>query len=84
MHLRHLETLLAVAETGSFTGAADQLHTVQSNVSEQIRQLEEELGVNLFSRGRRGAVPTEFCTIVMTSSRFSSAIATIIASLLSK
>ena len=56
MELRHLETLLAVAESGSFTGAADQLHTVQSNVSEQIRQLEDELGVSLFSRGRRGAV----------------------------
>jgi LysR family transcriptional regulator, nitrogen assimilation regulatory protein len=69
MELRHLETLLAVVEAGSFTGAADRLHTVQSNVSEQIRQLEDELGVSLFSRGRRGAVPTEFGTIVLERAR---------------
>src|SRR5262249_11287135 len=43
MDLRQLEALLAVAEAGSFTAAADQLHTVQSNVSEHVRQLESEL-----------------------------------------
>jgi DNA-binding transcriptional LysR family regulator len=69
MELRHLETMLAVVDAGSFTGAADHLHTVQSNVSEQIRQLEDELGVSLFSRGRRGAVPTEFGTIVLERAR---------------
>ena len=42
---RQLETLLAVAEEGSFTAAADRLHTVQSNVSEHIRQLEALLAV---------------------------------------
>ena len=47
MLLRHLETLLSIAEEGSFTGAADALNTVQSNVSDQIRQLERELGVPL-------------------------------------
>ena len=60
MELRHLETLLAIAEEGSFTAAADALHTVQSNVSEQVRQLEAELGVPLLVRSRRGAEPTEF------------------------
>jgi DNA-binding transcriptional LysR family regulator len=69
MELRHLETLLAVHDTGSFTSAADRLHTVQSNVSDQIRQLEDELGVTLFSRGRRGAVPTEFGTLVLERAR---------------
>src|SRR5450432_2444198 len=69
MDLRHLETLLAVQDTGSFTGAADRLHTVQSNVSDQIRQLEEELGVVLFTRGRRGAVPTEFGDLVLERAR---------------
>jgi DNA-binding transcriptional LysR family regulator len=34
MELRHLDTLLAIAEQGSFTAAADALSTVQSNVSE--------------------------------------------------
>jgi DNA-binding transcriptional LysR family regulator len=69
MELRHLETLLAVHDAGSFTGAADRLHTVQSNVSDQIRQLEDELGVTLFSRGRRGAVPTEFGAMVCERAR---------------
>src|SRR5215470_5263395 len=56
MLLKHLETLLAISEEGSFTAAADALATVQSNVSEQVRQLERELGVPLVVRGRRGAV----------------------------
>ena len=56
MDIRHLEALRAVAEEGSFTAAADRLHTVQSNVSEQVRQLEAELGVQLIVRDRRGAV----------------------------
>jgi DNA-binding transcriptional LysR family regulator len=59
MELRHLDTLLAIDEEGSFTAAADALATVQSNVSEQVRQLEAELGAQLVTRSRRGAVPTE-------------------------
>jgi LysR family hydrogen peroxide-inducible transcriptional activator len=69
MELRHLETLLAIAEEGSFTAAADALNTVQSNVSDQIRQLEYELGVPLLVRGRRGAEPTEFGTVVLDRAR---------------
>src|ERR1700704_6795200 len=59
VELRHLDTLLAIADEGSFTAAADALSTVQSNVSEQVRQLEEELGADLLVRGRRGAMPAE-------------------------
>ena len=55
MELRHLETLIAIEEEGTFTAAADMLRTVQSNVSEQVRQLEAELGVTLLARGRSGA-----------------------------
>ncbi len=65
MELRHLDAMLAISEYGSFTAAADVLMTVQSNVSEVIRQLEQELGVELLIRGRRGAVPTEFGTVVI-------------------
>ena len=54
MELRHLDTLLAIAEEGSFTAAADALATVQSNVSDQVRQLEAELGVPLLVRSRQG------------------------------
>src|SRR6478672_7711832 len=69
MELRHLETLLAIAEEGSFTAAADALNTVQSNVSDQVRQLESELGVPLLVRSRRGAEPTEFGLVVLERAR---------------
>ncbi len=69
MELRHLDTLLAIADTGSFTAAADILATVQSNVSEQVRQLEAELGAALLVRGRRGATPTEFGLVVLDRAR---------------
>jgi DNA-binding transcriptional LysR family regulator len=69
MDLRRLETFLAVAESGSFTTAADRLHTVQSNVSEHVRQLETELGVQLLVRGRGGTVPTEFGVRVIERAR---------------
>jgi DNA-binding transcriptional LysR family regulator len=67
--IRQLEALLAVAEEGSFTAAADRLHTVQSNVSEHVRQLEADLGVQLIVRDRRGAVPTEFGVRVLDRAR---------------
>lgn len=69
MELRHLDTMLAIDAEGSFTAAAETLHTVQSNVSEQVRQLEVELGVPLLVRGRRGAQPTEFGLLVLERAR---------------
>jgi DNA-binding transcriptional LysR family regulator len=69
MLLRHLETVVAIVEEGSFTAAADALNTVQSNVSDQVRQLEAELGVPLLVRGRRGAEPTEFGEVVIERAR---------------
>lgn len=69
MELRHLDTLLAISDEGSFTAAADALSTVQSNVSEQVRQLEEELGAELLVRGRRGATPTECGVAVLERAR---------------
>lgn len=54
MEFRNLKTFLCIAETGSFTGAAKQLGYVQSTVTIQIKQLEEELGTVLFDRiGKR-------------------------------
>ncbi len=50
MDLRQLGALLAVAEAGSFSAAARQLHTVQSNVSTHVARLERELGVVLVDR----------------------------------
>jgi len=69
MDIRQLDALLAVAEEGSFTAAADRMHTVQSNVSEHIRQLEQELGVQLLVRSRTGTVPTEFGDRVLERAR---------------
>jgi len=54
MILRHIRYLLAVAEQGSFTRAAEVLHVSQPTLSQQIRQLEETLGTVLLDRsGRR-------------------------------
>jgi len=69
MELRHLDALLAIDEEGSFTAAADALSTVQSNVSEQVRQLEAELGAELLVRSRRGARPTECGQVVLDRAR---------------
>jgi LysR family transcriptional activator of glutamate synthase operon len=50
MNLRQLEYLDAVAEVGSFSAAARRLHVVQPAVSQQVRKLEAELGVDLVTR----------------------------------
>jgi LysR family transcriptional regulator, hca operon transcriptional activator len=55
MELRHLRYFVAVAETGSLTLAAEQrLHTSQPSLSRQIRDLEDQVGCELLSRGARG------------------------------
>lgn len=53
MNLKQIEYALAVAETGSFTRAAERCHVVQSALSHQIARLEEQLGVPLFERSSR-------------------------------
>src|ERR1700678_3515480 len=55
MELRHLRYFIAVAEAGSLTEAAQRrLYTSQPSLSRQIRDLEDEVGVELLSRGVRG------------------------------
>ncbi len=54
MNIRHLEHLLAVAETGSFSRAAERAHITQSALSRSIQALEDELGGRLLDRiGKR-------------------------------
>ena len=50
MDLKHLQALLGIADTGSFSAAAAAIGTVQSNVSAQVARLERELEVQLVDR----------------------------------
>jgi LysR family transcriptional regulator, transcription activator of glutamate synthase operon len=59
MELRQLRYLSAVARHGSFTLAAQELHVAQPAVSQQVRRLERELGVELLSRTTRRVLVTE-------------------------
>ncbi|GAA0934093.1 LysR family transcriptional regulator [Pseudonocardia zijingensis] len=58
MSLRQFEYALAVAAEGSVTAAAERLHVAQPSMSQQIRNLERDLGVELFARTPTGLVPT--------------------------
>ena len=57
MELRHLQALVAVAEHGSFSAAADALGTVQSNISAHVARLEREVGAVLVDRGAGRLTP---------------------------
>src|SRR5580692_9308233 len=59
MEFGQLRTLIHVAELGSLSKAADRLRTAQPALSRQVRMLEEELGIELFTRHGRGMVLTE-------------------------
>ena len=69
MDVRQLAALVAVAETGSVTRAAEVLHLVQPAVSRQVKLLEDELGAPLFERTRQGMRLTDDGQILLEHAR---------------
>jgi len=69
MELHHLRRFSVLAEELHFTRAAERLHIEQSPLSRTIKELEGELGVLLFSRGRRGTQLTKAGNIFLQDVR---------------
>jgi DNA-binding transcriptional LysR family regulator len=69
MELRRLRYFIAVAEELSFSRAARKLHMAQPPLSNQIKQLEEELGVLLFERTSRGVRITQAGELLLEEAR---------------
>jgi DNA-binding transcriptional LysR family regulator len=59
MELRHLRYFAAVAAHGSFNRAAEKIHLTQPALSRQVKDLEDELGVRLFVRGKNAVTLTD-------------------------
>lgn len=69
MELRHLRYLVAVAEYGTFREAGERLHVSQSAISEQIADLEHEVGGKLFERRQRATVLTPHGKLFLEEAR---------------
>lgn len=67
MELRHLRYFKVVAELQHFHKAADKLHITQPALSNQIKQLEQELNTKLFERVGRGVKLSESGELVLSS-----------------
>jgi LysR family cyn operon transcriptional activator len=67
--LRNIRYLLLLAEHRNFTRAADALHVSQSALSQKIKQLEDDLGVQLFDRSGRVVRLTDFGTTYLRYAR---------------
>lgn len=59
MNILHLKYMLEVERLGSITKAASKLYMGQPNLSKAIKEIEQEIGVEIFKRTVKGVVPTE-------------------------
>lgn len=69
MTIIQLEYLLAVANCGSFSLAAEHCFVTQPSLSMQVKSLEEELGVVLLDRSKKPVIPTEAGEAVLAQAR---------------
>ncbi|WP_131740192.1 LysR family transcriptional regulator [Actinomadura roseirufa] len=69
MNLRQLRYVVATADHGTMTSAAQALYVAQPALSRAVRELERELGVELFSRAGRGVVLTPVGELVVRQAR---------------
>lgn len=61
LRLRHIKSVIAVYEEGSFTAAAARENATQSGISQHVSAMEARLGQALFERSSTGVAPTEAC-----------------------
>jgi len=78
MDLRQLAALVAVADHGTFSAAAEALHTVQSNVSSHVANLEKDLGAQLVDRSA-GILTAEGVAVVERARRVQGELAALVA-----
>ena len=69
MTLRELQYIVAVADAGNFSRAAEAVHVSQPTLSAQVRKLEDTLGVVIFERAPRRVLPTEAGEVLIASAR---------------
>jgi LysR family transcriptional regulator, regulator for metE and metH len=69
LEIRHLRSLLAIADHQNLSAAAERVHLTQSALSHQIRAIETHYGIALFDRTPQGLKPTSACARLLTLAR---------------
>ncbi len=69
LSLRHLNLVVAIADTGSLLAAADRVGLTQSAVTKALQEAEATVGSRLFERGNRGVRPTPEGTVLLAHAR---------------